>query len=132
MWRRYTYRNLFVDTFVRSYSNSYSGVFLFQYINNYSNDNDLDTTNASTKNPRGNTEYRLQFAWPNSRNATDTHPEELKPAGGGSRRFAYMATVGHEKPAVPVHKKRIHDMNNKKEGKLIQFLTHVYVEAGKF
>ena len=81
------------------------------------NDSQVDTTNVPGKHPRGNTEYRLQFAWPHSRNATEAHQEELKPAGGGSRRAAFMANVSQEKPMVPVHKKRIHD-TDKKEGKI--------------
>lgn len=94
-----------------------------QYIDNCPNESEIVTTNVPLKNSRGNTEYRLKFAWPRSKNATDTQ-EELKPAGGGSRRSAFMATVGHEKPLVPVHKKRINDMK-KREGTFNNILLKI-------
>lgn len=84
-----------------------------QLISNYPEDYDTDTAGIPVKGVRGNTEYRLQFAWPKSHK---NDQEELKAAGGGSRRSAYMAPAGHERPPVPVHKKRFLD-TDKKEGK---------------
>ncbi|KAK7582176.1 hypothetical protein V9T40_013621 [Parthenolecanium corni] len=85
-------------------------------ISNCPNHGDLDTVGIPVKDSRGNTEYRLQFAWPKGKHNVDsvTH-EELKAAGGGSRRSAFMATTGHDRPPVPVHKKRFLD-SDKKEG----------------
>lgn len=92
-------------------------VFGFQLISNYAEQGDLDTVGYPLKDSRGNTEYRLQFAWPKGKHNVDsvTH-EDLKAAGGGSRRSAYMAATGHDRPPVPVHKKRFLD-SDKREGK---------------
>lgn len=89
------------------------GFVCLQLISNYPEDYDTDTAGIPVKGVRGNTEYRLQFAWPKS-GKNEGH-EEPKAAGGGSRRFAYMAPTGHERPPVPVHKKRLLD-TDKKEG----------------
>lgn len=94
----------------------YVVVVFLQLISNYPEDYDTDTAGIPVKGVRGNTEYRLQFAWPKSNK--NEAPEELKNAAGGSiRRSAYLAPTGHERPPVPVHKKRFLDAD-KKDGKL--------------
>ncbi|XP_065220804.1 uncharacterized protein LOC135845880 isoform X4 [Planococcus citri] len=84
-------------------------------ISNYPEDYDTDTAGIPVKGVRGNTEYRLQFAWPRSNK--NEPQEELKAAGSVTRRSAFMAPVtsGHERPPVPVHKKRFLD-TDKKDG----------------
>lgn len=95
-----------------------------QLISNYPDDYDPETAGIPVKGSRGNTEYRLQFAWPKPKHASETQ-EELKAAGGGPRKSSFMATAATERPPVPVHKKRLLD-TDKKEGKELLIIAIQY------